>query len=54
MVRAEGGFAYGVIGADIHVFGDGVPLYLLQNWRPAPTPDPAFLCELPSRLLNAR
>lgn len=54
VVRAEGGFAYGVIGADVHVFGDGVPLYLLQNWRPVPAPDPAFLRELPSRLLNAR
>ncbi|GGZ80074.1 tetratricopeptide repeat protein [Streptomyces bluensis] len=53
-VRAEGGFAYGVIGADIHVFGDGTPLYLLENWRPAPQTDPQWLRELPSRMLNAR
>ncbi|MGK5629789.1 hypothetical protein, partial [Streptomyces sp. URMC 123] len=53
-VRAENGFAYGVVGADIHVFGDGVPVYLLQRWRAAPAPDDAFLREVPSRMLNAR
>lgn len=53
-MRAEGGFAYGVIGADIHVFGDGVPLYVLENWRPPPQADPDFLREVPSRMLNAR
>ncbi|MFG3509491.1 hypothetical protein ACGF5F_28770 [Streptomyces sp. NPDC047821] len=35
-VTAAGGFAYGVIGADIHVFGDGKPLYVLENRSPAP------------------
>ncbi|MFI5934212.1 tetratricopeptide repeat protein [Actinoplanes sp. NPDC051494] len=54
VVRAEGGFAYGTVGADIHVFGDGVPLYLLETWQPAPPADPEFLRELPSRMLNAR
>jgi tetratricopeptide (TPR) repeat protein len=53
-VRVESGFGYGVIGADIHVFGDAVPLYLLENWRPEPEADPAYLRELPSRMLNAR
>ncbi|MFE4369819.1 tetratricopeptide repeat protein [Streptomyces sp. NPDC056835] len=53
-VTAVGGFAYGVIGASLHIFGDGVPLYLLENWRPAPDTDPEFLRELPSRMLNAR
>ncbi|RST15560.1 tetratricopeptide repeat protein [Streptomyces sp. WAC05374] len=53
-VRAESGFAYGVIGADVHVFGDGVPVYLLQRWAPGRRPDDAFLCEVPSRMLNAR
>ena len=53
-VTATGGFAYGVIGADIHVFGDGVPVYLLENWRGVPETDPAWLRELPSRMLNAR
>ncbi|MGW1073111.1 tetratricopeptide repeat protein [Streptomyces sp. NPDC002537] len=53
-VRAESGFAYGVVGADIHVFGDGVPVYLLQRWRPASVPDDVFLREVPSRMLNAR
>ncbi|GGM46718.1 tetratricopeptide repeat protein [Dactylosporangium sucinum] len=53
-VTAAGGFAYGVVGADIHVFGDGMPLYVLENWRPAAEPDPEWLRELPSRMLNAR
>ncbi|MBO1329891.1 tetratricopeptide repeat protein [Streptomyces sp. VRA16 Mangrove soil] len=53
-VHAENGFAYGVVGADIHVFGDGVPVYLLQRWQPLATPDDAFLRDVPSRMLNAR
>ncbi|MEU6984898.1 tetratricopeptide repeat protein [Streptomyces sp. NPDC046324] len=53
-VTALSGYAYGVIGADIHVFGDGSPVYLLQNWRPAPSADPEWLRELPSRMLNSR
>ncbi|GAA2495544.1 hypothetical protein GCM10010406_34720 [Streptomyces thermolineatus] len=53
-VRAEGGFAYGVIGADLHVFGDGQPVYILENWRAAPPADDAWLRELPSRMLSAR
>ncbi|MFI0975988.1 tetratricopeptide repeat protein [Streptomyces sp. NPDC021093] len=53
-IHVANGFAYGVIGADIHVFGDGVPLYLLTNWRGATPADPAWLRELPSRMLNSR
>ncbi|WP_405801063.1 hypothetical protein [Streptomyces sp. NBC_01506] len=53
-VQAVNGFAYGCIGADIHVFGDGVPLYVLQQWRPEERPDPSWLLDLPSRMLNAR
>ena len=53
-VIAVNGFAYGVIGADIHVFANGLPLYLLANWRPAPAGSPDWLRELPSRMLNAR
>lgn len=53
-VHVENGFAYGTVGADIHVFGDGVPVYLLQRWRAAAQPDDGFLRELPSRMLNAR
>ncbi|MGA5424929.1 hypothetical protein [Streptomyces lavendulocolor] len=53
-VTAHAGFAYGVIGADLHVFGDGSPVYLLHDWRPAPAADPDWLRELPSRMLNAR
>ncbi|MEU0116984.1 tetratricopeptide repeat protein [Streptomyces bobili] len=50
----ESGFGYGVIGADLHVFGDGLPLYVLENWRVPPAADPAWLWELPSRMLNAK
>ncbi|MFH9740106.1 hypothetical protein ACH4MA_20790 [Streptomyces roseolus] len=53
-VTAHAGFAYGVIGADLHVFGDGSPVYLLHDWRPAPAAGPDWLRELPSRMLNAR
>jgi hypothetical protein len=31
IVTAVNGFAYGVIGADIHVFDNGLPLYLLAS-----------------------
>jgi len=38
-VLAVSGVAYGVIGADLHVFGgNGVPVYRLANWRPHPAP----------------
>src|SRR5215471_6493095 len=53
IVMAVNGFAYGVIGADIHVFVGGLPLYLLTNWPPVPQADPAWLREPPSRMLNA-
>ncbi|MFI0980937.1 tetratricopeptide repeat protein [Streptomyces sp. NPDC021093] len=53
-MTVESGVAYGVQGADIHVFGDGMPVYLLENRKPPPMTDPAFLRELPSRMLNAR
>jgi hypothetical protein len=53
-VTAVSGFAYGVVGADIHVFDSGLPLYLLADWRPEPVADPGWLRELPSRMLSAR
>lgn len=53
-VTGANGFAYGAIGADIHVFGDGSPVYLLHNWHPATPTDPGWLRELPSRMLNSR
>ena len=53
-VTAENGFAYGVIGADIHVFGNGLPLYLLANWQPEQPGTAGWLREVPSRMLNAR
>jgi tetratricopeptide (TPR) repeat protein len=53
-VVAVNGFAYGAIGADIHVFQNGLPLYLLANWRPEPAASAHWLRELPSRMLSAR
>lgn len=53
-VSSIGGYAYGTVGADIHVFGDGAPVYLLENWRPAPDADALWLREAPSRMLNGR
>jgi hypothetical protein len=53
-VTAVNGFAYGVIGADIHVFRSGLPLYLLANWQPEEAASPGWLRELPSRMLNAQ
>jgi tetratricopeptide (TPR) repeat protein len=53
-VTAASGFAYGVVGADIHVFDNGRPLYLLANWQADPQADREWLRELPSRMLSAR
>jgi hypothetical protein len=53
-ITVTGGSGYGVIGADIHVFGDGMPVYLLINWQPELQADLEWLRELPSRMLNAR
>jgi tetratricopeptide (TPR) repeat protein len=53
-VFAVNGFAYGVIGADIHVFGDGLPLYILANWQAEPETSREWLREQPSRMLDAR
>ena len=54
VVTVDSGYAYGAVGADIHVMGDGVPAYLLENWGPAPPLDAGPLRDLPSRMLNAR
>ena len=53
-VVAINGFAYGVIGADIHVFANGLPLYLLANWQSEQPGSTQWLRGLPSRMLNAR
>ncbi len=54
-VVAVNGFAYGMIGADLHIFlGSGVPLYLLARWRPPEPADRGWLRQLPSRMLDAR
>ena len=38
-VRAEGGYAYGVVGADLHVFQDAGPVYQLADHHPRPQDD---------------
>lgn len=53
-VTATAGFAYGVIGADLHVLGDGTPVYVLENYLRPGFVDPHWLRELPSRMLSAR
>lgn len=54
-VTADSGVAYGVIGADLHVFGEGLPLYLLFEFDRASTFRAGVLPgEAPSRLLDAR
>lgn len=39
-IAAAGGFAYGALEADVHVFGDGKPVYRLRAW-PSPSPSPS-------------
>lgn len=58
-VHAVAGFAYGAVGADIHVFGDGTPVYLLyardtRGAADALRRDSAWLRAQPSRMLDAR
>lgn len=53
-VDVVAGFGYGMIGADVHVLGDGVPLYVLRNRGDTPRVDSKWLRQMPSRMLNPR
>ncbi|MEV4492504.1 tetratricopeptide repeat protein [Micromonospora coxensis] len=53
-VTATAGFAYGAVGADVHVHGDGTPLYLLHEEQPRPRWSDPDLRQLPSRMLDAQ
>ncbi|APY89623.1 tetratricopeptide repeat-containing protein [Streptomyces alfalfae] len=53
-IRVESGFGYGVVGADLHVFADRGPVYLLGERPATPVPDGSWLLDQPSRMLNAR
>jgi tetratricopeptide (TPR) repeat protein len=60
-IYVESGFAAVAIGADLHVFGDNLPVYVLEPWPavsapPALSPPsaPARPSLPPSRLLDAR
>lgn len=53
VVHAAGGYAYGVVGADIHVFADRGPVYLLTGYRPDRAGrDAGQLIAQPGRLLD--
>jgi hypothetical protein len=59
VVIADAGYAYGVIGADLHVVPGRGPVYLLANYAPTalertPAPDGGGPPAQPSYLLNAR
>ncbi|MFJ8666113.1 hypothetical protein [Streptomyces sp. NPDC093600] len=43
-----------MVGADLHVYVDGLPAYVLEEWLDPAELDPDWLRELPSRLLSAR
>ncbi|MFD4319103.1 tetratricopeptide repeat protein [Streptomyces sp. NPDC058548] len=53
-VRVESGYGYGVVGADLHVFQDQGPLYLLSEHQAPELPRREWLLAQPSRLLAAR
>ncbi|MFC6020657.1 hypothetical protein ACFP2T_31350 [Plantactinospora solaniradicis] len=53
-VFALAGFAYGTVYGDIHILGDGRPMYTIEVHRPRETPPTSWLLDLPSRLLDAR
>ncbi|MFJ9246876.1 tetratricopeptide repeat protein [Streptomyces sp. NPDC101776] len=52
-IVVESGFGYGVIGADLHVFQDRGPVYLLTVHGDHPVVTPGQLRGQPSRLLTA-
>ncbi|UKY48165.1 tetratricopeptide repeat protein [Streptomyces inhibens] len=54
VVHVESGFGYGCVGADIHVFGDGKPVYLLFGHRQVTGLESQWLRAQPSRMLDAR
>ncbi|MFE2561208.1 tetratricopeptide repeat protein [Streptomyces sp. NPDC059352] len=53
-IRVESGYGYGVVGADLHVFQDQGPVYLLAEHRAPTLPSRDWLLAQPSRLLAAR
>jgi tetratricopeptide (TPR) repeat protein len=52
-VTAINGWAYGAIGADVHVFADEGPVYILTEFASAVEPDTGTLLAQPSRMLDA-
>jgi len=55
VVHATGGFAYGVVGADLHVFTGRGPVYLLTEYRSdRAEQNVGQLLAQPGRLLDAR
>ena len=54
VMARDGGYAYGVIGADLHVFAHGGPVYLLMEHRAGAGGAPGGAADRPSRMLDAR
>ncbi|MDJ1134519.1 tetratricopeptide repeat protein [Streptomyces iconiensis] len=52
-IFVESGYGVGVVGGDLSVYQDRGPVYVLLEDRPHVPPDPAWLVEQPSRMLNA-
>lgn len=54
VIHVESGYGYGCIGADIHIFGNGKPVYLLFEHRQITGIESQWLRGQPSRMLDAR
>jgi len=53
LLAEGGGFVYGTINADVHVFADRGPIYMLENYRTVRKPSSEWLIAQPSRALRA-
>jgi hypothetical protein len=53
-VEVTGGYSATVAVGNIVIFGDRVPVFRLEDWRPPAEPETSFLRAVASRMLNAR
>ena len=54
IVQVESGYGYGAVGANVHVWPDQGPVYVLLEHRTEPEAVPAWPLDQPSHLLNTR